>query len=56
MEILREKHAAGVDVRVIYDDVGSLNTLPMNYAHKFEAETGIPCCFSTASSPSSPSA
>ena len=37
--------AAGVDVRVIYDDVGSLNTLPMNYAHKFEAETGIPCCF-----------
>ena len=45
VEILREKHAAGVDVRVIYDDVGSLNTLPMNYAHKFEAETGIPCCF-----------
>ena len=45
VEILQEKHAAGVDVRVIYDDVGSLNTLPMNYARKFEAETGIPCCF-----------
>ena len=30
VEILKEKHAAGVDVRVIYDDVGSLNTLPMN--------------------------
>ena len=45
VEILKEKHAAGVDVRVIYDDVGSLNTLPMNYARKFEAETGIPCCF-----------
>ena len=44
VEILKEKHAAGVDVRVIYDDVGSLNTLPMNYARKFEAETGIPCC------------
>ena len=44
MEILKEKHAAGVDVRVIYDDVGSLNTLPMNYARKFETETGIPCC------------
>ena len=45
VEILKEKHAAGVDVRVIYDDVGSLNTLPMNYAKKFEQETGIPCCF-----------
>ena len=45
VEILKEKHAAGVDVRVIYDDVGSLNTLPMNYAKKFERETGIPCCF-----------
>ena len=45
VEVLKEKHAAGVDVRVIYDDVGSLNTLPMNYARKFEAETGIPCCF-----------
>lgn len=44
VEILKEKHAAGVDVRVIYDDVGSLNTLPMNYARKFETETGIPCC------------
>ena len=45
VEVLKEKHAAGVDVRVIYDDVGSLNTLPMNYAKKFEQETGIPCCF-----------
>ena len=44
VDILKEKHAAGVDVRVIYDDVGSLFTLPMNYARKFEAETGIPCC------------
>ncbi|WP_209344742.1 cardiolipin synthase [Flavonifractor sp. AGMB03687] len=44
VEILKEKHAAGVDVRVIYDDVGSLGTLPANYAAKFEQETGIPCC------------
>ena len=44
VEILKEKQAAGVDVRVIYDDVGSLFTLPMAYARKFEAETGIPCC------------
>ena len=42
--VLKEKHAAGVDVRVIYDDVGSLGTLPANYAVKFEEETGIPCC------------
>ena len=39
VEILKEKKAAGVDVRVIYDDVGSLFTLPMAYARKFEAET-----------------
>ena len=45
VELLKEKHAAGVDVRVIYDDVGSLGTLPANYAQKFEQETGIPCCF-----------
>ena len=43
-EILKEKHAAGVDVRIIYDDVGCLPTLPMRYDRKLEAETGIPCC------------
>ena len=44
LEILKEKHAAGVDVRIIYDDVGCLPTLPMRYDRKLEAETGIPCC------------
>ena len=44
VDILKEKHAAGVDVRVIYDDVGSLATLPAHFATWFEAETGIPCC------------
>ena len=44
VEVLKEKKAAGVDVRVIYDDVGCLATLPADYAAKFEAETGIPCC------------
>ena len=44
VEVLKEKRAAGVDVRVIYDDVGSLHTLPADYAAKFEQETGIPCC------------
>ena len=48
LEILKEKHAAGVDVRIIYDDVGCLPTLPMRYDRKLEAETGIPCCSPSA--------
>ncbi|MBM6925741.1 cardiolipin synthase [Pseudoflavonifractor phocaeensis] len=44
VDILKEKHAAGVDVRVIYDDVGSLATLPAYFSTQFEEETGIPCC------------
>ena len=44
LEVLKEKHASGVDVRILYDDVGSLRTLPMNYAKRLERETGIPCC------------
>lgn len=31
LEILKEKAAAGVDVKVIYDDVGCMMTLPGNY-------------------------
>ena len=31
LAILREKAAAGVDVRVVYDDVGCMKTLPGNY-------------------------
>ncbi len=31
-DILIEKAARGVDVRVLYDDVGSITTLPINYA------------------------
>ena len=31
LDILREKAAAGLDVRVLYDDVGSICTLPKNY-------------------------
>lgn len=30
-EILKEKAVQGVDVRVMYDDVGSLGTLPLHY-------------------------
>ena len=42
LEILKEKVKQGVDVRVIYDDVGSLTTLPYHYERKLEA--GIACC------------
>lgn len=41
-EILEEKAAQGVDVRMIYDDVGSLPTLPPDYAARLEAR-GIRC-------------
>ena len=43
LEILKEKVKQGVDVRVIYDDVGSLTTLPYHYERKLEA-AGIACC------------
>ncbi len=32
LEILREKAAAGVEVKVVYDDIGCMSTLPGNYA------------------------
>jgi cardiolipin synthase len=43
LEILKEKAKAGVDVRMIYDDVGSIMTLPFRYDRKLEA-MGIKCC------------
>lgn len=43
LEILKEKASMGVDVRVIYDDIGSLLTLPYRYDKKLEA-MGIKCC------------
>lgn len=42
VDILEEKAKAGVDVRVIYDDIGSLYTLPKNYPAELEAK-GIKC-------------
>lgn len=41
-EILKEKAEEGLDVRVMYDDLGSFTTLPMSYAKKLTAE-GIKC-------------
>lgn len=43
LEILKEKAAAGVDVRMIYDDVGCIMKLPYRYDKKLE-KMGIKCC------------
>lgn len=42
LNALIERAAAGVDVRVMYDDIGCLKTLPMNYRQKLE-NYGIKC-------------
>jgi len=42
VEILEEKAAQGVEIRVIYDDVGSMFTLPANYPAQLEKK-GIHC-------------
>lgn len=38
LEILRRKVKEGVDVRVLYDDFGSIGTLPSDYARQLTAE------------------
>lgn len=40
LEILKKKAAAGVDVKLVYDDIGCMMTLPGNY-HKIMASYGI---------------
>ncbi|NLC73615.1 MAG: cardiolipin synthase [Ruminococcaceae bacterium] len=42
LEILEEKAKAGVDVRVIYDDIGSILTLPRYYCNELN-KRGIKC-------------
>ena len=42
LQILSTKASQGVDVRVIYDDVGSLTTLPPDYNMRLKAK-GISC-------------
>ena len=42
LEILEQKVKEGLDVRVLYDDLGSFNTLSLNYAQTLE-EKGIKC-------------
>ncbi len=41
-EILKKKASVGIDVRVIYDDVGCFLRLPLNFVKKTEAD-GIHC-------------
>lgn len=43
LDILSEKVKEGVDVRIIYDDVGCMFTLPYKYNKKLE-KMGIKCC------------
>ena len=40
LEILREKAAAGLEVRLVYDDIGCMSTLPGNYV-KILRKSGI---------------
>ena len=42
LAVLRDRVAAGVDVRVVYDDLGSFVSLPHNYAEELCRE-GIQC-------------
>lgn len=42
LQILKDKVKEGVDVRVMYDDVGCLMTLPMGYSDELE-KLGIKC-------------
>lgn len=45
LAILKRKAAEGVDVRVIYDDIGSMLKVPDNYAAELERQ-GVKCmCF-----------
>ncbi len=43
LEILARKAKAGLDVRVMYDDIGCMLTLPAHYKRTLE-EKGIRCC------------
>ena len=42
LEVLKEKAAEGVEIRVVYDDIGSIFTLPSDYPARLEA-MGIHC-------------
>jgi len=43
LDVLKDKAKNGIDVRVIYDDVGCMFKLPVGYNRKME-QAGIKCC------------
>lgn len=43
LDVLKDKAKKGIDVRVIYDDVGCMFKLPEGYNRKME-QAGIKCC------------
>lgn len=43
LDILAQKVHEGLDVRIIYDDIGCIGTLPSNYTQRMES-MGIRCC------------
>ena len=43
LEVLKEKAEAGLDVRIMYDDLGCMATLPNDY-DKYLESIGIKCC------------
>ena len=51
LDILKEKAANGVDVRIIYDDFGTIGSLERNYNKKLE-EYGIKVCIFNPIKPS----
>ncbi|MBR4554099.1 MAG: cardiolipin synthase [Ruminococcus sp.] len=42
LDVLKEKAAQGVEVKVMYDDIGCMTTLPGNYARQLQ-KLGIDC-------------
>lgn len=46
LDIMKEKAAAGVDVRLMYDDLGTIQTLPPHYYRQME-EAGTNAPYST---------
>lgn len=53
LKILADKAAQGVDVRVLYDGMLEISTLPWDYPRRLE-KLGIRCKAFAPSSPSSP--
>lgn len=54
LDILKEKTKEGVEIRMLYDDIGCMETLPQNYV-KYLRQCNIMCsCFSKLTGDASP--